>query len=215
MAIHLIPVIFHVMDGSRQRIKPDIMLALGSYDHRMHRGVLRYAHEANWRLYWTTSNNQNVPYGWRGDGIITNVMGNGEFSNFIRNAGVPVIDMSWRCPELQVPRVLCDHQAIAQMAAEHFLHRGFRRFVFLAGSDNWTSKELHAAFGAHLTTQGHSYDFFDFKRQPDETWLDRQQRLESFLADRIGPVAVSRRSISGDRMYFSVLSFPTRCLLCV
>lgn len=179
------------MDGKNPRLKPNILIAISSYNHRTHRGIVRYAREASWRLKVQLSPGGQVPWGWQGDGIIAGVSSKAvEFRKFLEAAPMPVVDTDWRQPELQVPRVLIDNTAIGTQAAEHFLAKGFRDFVFLAGSNDWNSRERGHAFNQRLAASGHHSDFFDFKRQEHETWLDRQQRLERFLSERVGPVAV-------------------------
>ena len=47
-----------------------ILLALGWYDYRLHRGIEKYAQEQGWHLCPDTTREKVVPWGWEGDGIL-------------------------------------------------------------------------------------------------------------------------------------------------
>ena len=43
--------------------------------------------------------------------------------------GLPVVNLSAALKDAGLPRVTVDHRAVGQLAAEHLLERGFRRFA--------------------------------------------------------------------------------------
>lgn len=151
-----------------------VLLALGAYDYRVHRGVVSYARQAGWHLTAPPGHFRRIPWGWEGDGIIAGSGGSEEFVEFLAAATVPVIDLSWRHPELTFPRVLSDNHTIGKQAADHFRARGFRNFLFLAARPSWYEAERFAGFSDALQKAGHTVSHADFP--PDgTTWLEHRK----------------------------------------
>ena len=47
-----------------------VLVALGWYDYRLHRGIERYALEHQWNLSANLAREKVIPWGWEGDGIL-------------------------------------------------------------------------------------------------------------------------------------------------
>jgi LacI family transcriptional regulator len=125
---------------------PRVLLALGWYDYRLHRGVERFAQEHGWQLYGDIARERVVPWGWEGDGILAWLSADDELADFVVRARKPTVDFSFRRPQLKFARVLEDTTATAQLVAEHFLSRGFRNFIFYSDAPNWVYDERGTAF---------------------------------------------------------------------
>lgn len=136
--------------------QPRVLLVLGAYDYRVHRGVVRFARENGWHLTAEIPSGANilVPWGWRGDGVIAGSGGTDELARFLQGLSVPVVDLSWRRPQLKFPRVLSDNDAIGREAAEHFLARGFRNFLFVSPTQDWIWRERFLPFEARIAQAG-------------------------------------------------------------
>lgn len=117
----------------RQR---NVLLVLGWYDHRLHHGIARYAQERGWHLSANLARERVIPWGWKGDGVLAWLGAGDNLAEFVASLGRPTVDFSLRRPHLPFARVLQDHAHAAQLVAEHFLSRGFRRFLFYSDTDN-------------------------------------------------------------------------------
>jgi LacI family transcriptional regulator, galactose operon repressor len=106
-------------------------MALGYYDHQLHRGVVRYAREAGWSLDTSMAHYGVLPEHWQGDGVLTLLLPHREdVLQFTREQDVPVVGLSLDVEEIGVPRVCLDNEQIGQLAAEHLLERGFENLAF-------------------------------------------------------------------------------------
>jgi LacI family transcriptional regulator len=110
-----------VQKSRPQRRQKRILLAIGWYDHRLHRGIARYAVEHGWHLCPDATKEKSIPWGWEGDRILAWLSAGDDLAEFVVKAGKPTVDFSFRRPQLPFPRVLEDQVAAAQLAGEHFL----------------------------------------------------------------------------------------------
>ena len=149
-----------------------VLIALGWYDHRLHRGIERYAQEHAWFLSASSAREKVIPRGWDGDGILAWLGPSDELAEFVQTQNRPTVDFSLRRPELRFPRVLEDHTHAAKLVAEHFLSRGFANFMFYSDAANWSYEERGSGFAAALKREGYPC-----------TWLKWQESLQ-FRDDR-------------------------------
>jgi LacI family transcriptional regulator len=140
---------------SNERRRPHVALlietSLGS-GRDILRGVARYVREHEpWALYHEPHGlEESVPQWlrrWNGDGIIARIQTR-RVAQALAASGIPVVDVLGVVPALPFPLVHVDDVAIARMAAEHLLERGFRRFGFFGiEGENW-SEQRYAGFCA-------------------------------------------------------------------
>ncbi|MCX6936570.1 MAG: substrate-binding domain-containing protein [Verrucomicrobia bacterium] len=117
-----------------------VLMLLGTYSPAAHRGIARFAAEQGWRLHVDMARIPQVPYGWRGDGIVAGLGEWEEPLHFLRDpavAVIPTVDIYQMRPEVRLPRVVADHLAIGRLAGEHLLAQGWRQFA-------WFSRVNHA-----------------------------------------------------------------------
>ena len=133
-----------------------VLLALGWYDYRLHEGIAKYAVERGWHLCPDTTKEKVIPWGWEGDGILAWLGAGDDLAEFVAHARKPTVDFSFRRPQLPFARVLVDHVGAARLAAEHFLSRGFTRFVFYSDVENWAFEEYGRAFVKIIAGGGHT-----------------------------------------------------------
>ena len=75
---------------------------------------------------------------WKGDGIIARIE-TSEIAKAVTRTGLPVIDVSAARRVPDIPWVETNDQAIADLACQHLLERGFRVFGFCGVGDyNWS-----------------------------------------------------------------------------
>ena len=131
-----------------------VLIALGCYDHRIHRGIERYAQEHHWFLSASPSREKVIPWEWEGDGILTWLGASDELAEFVELQPQPTVDLNCGRPDLRLPRVLQDHRLAAELVAEHFISRGFDHFLYYSDAATWAAEERGAAFTAALANHG-------------------------------------------------------------
>ena len=105
-------------------------------------GIARYAKAHGWHLTIADRLGRR-PIGWHGDGALTTMRGGSDMSDYVkvlRRRHIPVVDLSFNHPEVKVPRVSGDHEAMGRMAGDHFRERNFRDTAWF--STGWLN--IHA-----------------------------------------------------------------------
>ncbi|QDU57042.1 AraC family transcriptional regulator [Aeoliella mucimassa] len=97
-------------------------------------GIADYANDhANWVIYYEPRGKYEVlhlPDDWRGDGVIARVTTE-SLGDQIVAAKVPAVNVSWHAYHGGlIPRCTTSERLSAEMIAQHFLDRGFRRFAY-------------------------------------------------------------------------------------
>lgn len=172
-----------------------VLLALGWYDYRLHDGIAKYAIEHGWHLCPDTTKEKVIPWGWEGDGILAWLGAGDDLAEFVLHAHKPTVDFSFRRPQLPFPRVLADHVGAANLAAEHFLSRGFAHFLFYSDVKNWAYEEDGRAFVQAIERAGHECPWLCWQRSPAFTnermqWKIKRQWLASQLKKAPKPLAI-------------------------
>jgi LacI family transcriptional regulator len=172
-----------------------VLVALGWYDYRLHRGIEKFALERNWHLSANLTREKVIPWGWQGDGILAWLGAGDDLAEFVIRAKKPTVDFSFRRPQLRFPRVLEDHTHAAQLVAEHFLSRGFHNFLYYSDTDNWSYEERGLGFVAALKPSGHDCVWLRWHQSPDyrndrEQWKQKRKWLISQLKPAPKPLAV-------------------------
>lgn len=176
--------------------RKNILLALGWYDHRLVRGIGAYAAEHNWHLSAASIIQELVvPWGWKGDGILAWLAGNDELADFVLSEKLPTVDFSLRRAQLPFAHVVLDHQKAAELAADHFLKRGFRNFMFYSAAVNWTFEERGSFFVNVLRKQGHQCKWLKWheareNRENRSEWTKRRAWLAKALKSVPKPVGL-------------------------
>lgn len=172
-----------------------ILLAMGWYDHRVCQGIAKYAEEVGWHLCADVTKEKVIPWGWSGDGILAWLGAGDDLADFVVSAKLPTVDFSFRRPQLPFPRVLTDHALAARLAAEHFLVRGMKNFMFYSAAENWSFDEVGSAFVQTVKTAGHDCQWIRWHKSSAFTtghfqWKDRMRWLASQLKAAPKPLAL-------------------------
>jgi LacI family transcriptional regulator len=175
--------------------KRKVLLALTINKHYFIRGVVRYAREHDWYLVTDMMYTGRVPLGWRGDGILTILGYRKELADFIKSAGVPTVAITLVNDKIPLPRVEGDNVKIGQLAAEHFLERGYRHFAWAPFLNDVMDSERHEGFArrlekrgfaCHTLPQAHSLTGSVWQ----ENWAERRGRLIRELKELPRPAAI-------------------------
>lgn len=134
-------------------------LGLCGLDEGIRRGVhdFRMAHGRNWRLL-DAGHDRKLHDVFesrfsRFDGIITHVLGESYRETLLRY-GCPVINVGSSDIAPEFSHVGADNFAVGEMAADYFLARAYRRFVFRAPSDRSHDRERWAGFSQRVVSEG-------------------------------------------------------------
>lgn len=107
-----------------------------AYGRGLIRGIGQYLDRfGNWRIeYRPRGLNEPVPSwirSWKGHGILARI-NDEKMLRLLLKTGIPVVDLRRSLFSPQIPRIGPDDEAAVEMLYEHFRHRGFRRFGFVA-----------------------------------------------------------------------------------
>ena len=167
-----------------------VLLALGWYDYRLHKGIEKYAQEHGWHLYSNYTREKVIPWGWEGDGVLAWLGAGDDLADFVSAAKLPTVDFSFRRPQLKFARVLEDHAHCAKIAAEHFLTRGFGNFCFYSDANNWSYEERGLGFIKALSEAGHNCSWLRWLESPAyATGKSEWQRKRKWLATQMKAAA--------------------------
>ncbi len=172
-----------------------MLVALGWYDYRLHRGIEKFAQEHSWFLSSNLAHEQLIPWGWEGDGILAWLGAWDELAEFVERQGKPTVDFSFRRPHIDFPRVLEDHADAARQVAEHFLTRGHKHFAFYSDTNNWSYDERGNAFLREIRQTGRPCSWLKWHESPAfrtdrEHWKQKQLWLSSQLRRLPKPLAI-------------------------
>jgi LacI family transcriptional regulator len=109
------------------------------------RGIARYVREHEpWALYHEPRGLEaSLPAWlrqWRGDGIIVRAQ-NDRIAQAVQATAIPAVDVLGVAPSSRLPLVHVEDHAIAALAAEHLLERGFHHFGFVGiKGENWSER---------------------------------------------------------------------------
>lgn len=134
----------------------------------------------------------HVPPGWECDGVIARV-GSAEMVRELRALRIPVVNVSGiDLPGADFPRVISDLRASANLAAKHFLERGFRHFAYFSLLGLGYVATHQQAFAEAAVAGGG--DFASFATKPvtgaEPDWNLDLAKLGEWLCNLPKPVAV-------------------------
>lgn len=172
-----------------------VLLVLGWYDYRLHKGIAQYAQEHGWHLSANLARERVIPWGWKGDGVLAWLGAGDDLADFVKSVRRPTVDFSLRRPHLRFARVLQDHAHAARLVAEHFLTRGFKNFAFFSDAENWSFDERGRGFVSALEKAGHNCAWIKWHksaafRSGREEWSCRRTWLAAQLRRGPKPLAI-------------------------
>lgn len=129
---------------------------------------------------------------WTGDGIISRAT-TPRLLEAISKTGVPLVDVTDRHNDLELPQVRSDDSAIGRLAAQHLYERGFRRFGFCGFKREAWSHRRQTAFmqwiSAHVDTPCECFNSA-WSGPTAQSWDDEQKAITSWLKKLQPPFAV-------------------------
>lgn len=159
-------------------------------------GIVAYMHEhETWSIYLPEQERGASPpdwlQNWPGDGLIVRIE-NDTIAAAVRTLKIPVVDVSAARHIPHIPWAETNDEAIAKLALEHLLERGFRSLAFCGEPDfNW-SNWRQEAFERLVRETGLECQVFQAhsRRSPGFSFAAERRRLASWIQSLPRPVGV-------------------------
>ncbi|MGC8541951.1 MAG: XylR family transcriptional regulator [Phycisphaerae bacterium] len=138
--------------------------AVGSYGSGLLRGISRFAHtHPNWTVeYEPWMEEENLPrWLFRGkfQGVLCRIRNPRQFAS-LRRLRVPIVDLGSLEPPKGIANIHSDHQAIAELAADHLIQCGLQTFAYCGFESQQASEQRAAAFHAYMSEKGFNPQVF-------------------------------------------------------
>jgi LacI family transcriptional regulator len=134
--------------------KRTILLAITSTHHGFYHGAARYAAEHDWHIAADMIYDATIPFGWKGDGILSFVGHWEELAKWVVSARIPVVEISSVRKDLGLPCVMEDNAGIGRLGAEHLLERNLKNFVWAPFWDDAVNEERFEGFASTIRAAG-------------------------------------------------------------
>lgn len=185
--------------------RPRVALLIESsraYGRGLLLGVAKFVREhGRWSIFLQERSLGDVSPGWlkewEGDGIIARVE-NRPMAEAIRRLGLPAVDVRYLLPNLAMPSIRTDDEAVARVASEHLLERGFRHFAF-CGFDGADYSDIRRdSFAERIAQAGFRCHAFEDPQKPrrastleyEEHGLKYEDLVASWLKDLPKPIGL-------------------------
>ena len=155
-------------------------------------GILRYAREHGWHIVLSGVGDQRF-LGWDADGVLATIRANRSGTDICQSfqaTKTPIVDLTDERPDLRLPRVTCDHEAIGRLAFEHLSERGFRDFAWF--STDWTNVHAlrYSGFSASADVRKWAMSEMSRKSAGKSVWQNFLATLHPLLADAPKPLGI-------------------------
>jgi LacI family transcriptional regulator len=134
--------------------RKSVLLALSDTHHGFYVGAARYARDHGWHLVTDMIYSADIPYGWRGDGILSFIGYRHGLAEFVLSNPAPAVEISLVRDDIDLPRVAADNHRIGRLAAEHFKERGFRNCLWVPFMDDLPNRERRDGFAGRSRKRG-------------------------------------------------------------
>lgn len=174
--------------------------ATSTYDLKVMTGVAAYLQEGHHYSVFIEENalkDQRLPdlRSWEGDGIIAD-FDDPAVARLVTQSRLPVVGFGggygWYV-EGAIPYFYTNNKAIATLAADHLLDRGFNYFAFCGYARspiNGWSQEREDAFVGYIKKRAGSFAAFQDAHRPKHDWAALQRSLGEWLRKLPKPVGV-------------------------
>lgn len=179
------------------RQRPAVALLIetsNSYARGLLRGVKAYMREHEpWSIYLGEhGRGDSAPpwlSRWHGQGIIARIE-NPSIARAIRRSGKPAVDVSAARLVPSLPYVETDDAAIARLAADHLLERGFKHFAYCGVDAFQWSAYRRDHFTRCIQQAGHDCGVYRAPRRGPIGWEQEQAALARWIRRLPKPVGI-------------------------
>jgi LacI family transcriptional regulator len=158
------------------------------YDRKIVQGVAAYVRDVDdWSIYIEEGYSQRMPdlRRWAGDGIIAN-LDDLAVVKALRRLNIPIVGIGGGYnPAMRIPYFVSNETAIARMAAEHLIERGFTQLAFCGfprTRTNLWSQARAEAFRSHVAGAGLLCHVFTGRHRTARDWDGLQKEMGNWLS---------------------------------
>lgn len=173
-----------------------------TYGRSILRGVAKYSHvHGPWIFY------KNAPFYWGtggikvtldrllkldADGMILREQRKRKRTEEILAMGLPTVVSPYTEPFPGLPNILTDDAAIGRMAAEYFMHRGFKQFAYCGfGQMYYWSRQRGTSFCKSVAEAGFETHYYErAKPKAPHSWEKEQATLVDWLKSLPKPIGL-------------------------
>lgn len=167
-----------------------------AYARGLLEGVLQFVrHHEPWSLYLPEQGRGAPPPDWlkhwRGDGIIARIESKA-IAKGLEIANLPIVDVSAARHSPTIPFVETNDKAIARLAAEHLIERGFRHLGFCGDPGFAWSNYRKEHFAQIASEAGCDLHVYESMSRWDEkySWTEERRQLSKWVRDLPRPIGV-------------------------
>lgn len=167
---HRIPQVLLLVETSR------------AYGREILEGIGQYVKDHDsWLLHFEERGQDDPPprwlKSWRGDGIISRTR-SPDLARLLKKTRVPLVELHGD-PSFGMPHVYTNDDAVAELAAAHFLERGLRNLAFFAIDGTWWIRRRGEAFAERLRARGlqcRTFPMLPRRTLQERRWLEADRR---------------------------------------
>jgi LacI family transcriptional regulator len=187
------------MPARKRRNVALIIDASQPYDRKIVQGVAAYVRKVgNWSIYIEEGHSQRIPdlRRWAGDGIIAN-LDDLSVAKALQHSKIPVVGIGGGYGDYdsatRIPYFTSNETAIARLAADHLIERGFTQMAFCGfprTQTNLWSRARAEAFCSHVARAGLTCYAFTGRHRTARDWDGLQKELADWLSPLPKPLGV-------------------------
>ena len=132
--------------------------------------------------------------GWHGDGLLIHNNCNHNTIEFVKTRAIyqPTVVFGGQIPETNLPTVIADNNSAGQLAATHFLNRGFKNFAWISIERGSIEQQRQMGYANKIANAGYVCAKLTWQSNPNDLndWKLRKQWLSYQLKQLKKPLAV-------------------------
>ncbi|MFN3190923.1 MAG: XylR family transcriptional regulator [Aureliella sp.] len=183
-----------------QRDKRNVALIIETsivYGRDLLEGIVRFMRmRGNWSVFLEQRDLSRQPPSWlnewNGDGIISRVT-TPKLTEAVERTGVPLVELTDRRGKSVLPQIRANDHRIGELAAEHLIERGFRRFGYCGfRGEAWSKRREEAFLKAANPASQESCTVYESRwfGPGTRSWDEEQASIRAWLASIQPPFAV-------------------------
>jgi len=166
------------------------------YGRGILRGIIRYQKEHGpWSIYFKPQGLGEPPpkwlHNWRGDGILARI-NDKRMAKALSTTSAYVVDLRNALPSLKFPSVAISNQSVVDLAAEHFIERGYKNFAFCGTplGENRNQDEKGDLFAKLISERKYICHTYKYPKVKFKSWDAEQRHIGSWLKALPKPTAL-------------------------
>jgi len=166
------------------------------YGRGILRGIIRYQKEHGpWSIYFKPQGLGEPPpkwlHNWRGDGILARI-NDKRMAKALSTTSAYVVDLRNALPSLKFPTVAISNQSVVDLAAEHFIERGYKNFAFCGTplGENRNQDEKGDLFAKLISERKYICHTYQYPKVKFKSWDAEQRHIGSWLKALPKPTAL-------------------------